>query len=165
MHIEPVTPQDRNLLLRLAIRTKLFSTEEAESLLGGVLDGLADGSLPEGHQAASYHPTKNESAIGWCYFAPDDHADEVWNLWWIGVDPDNHGAGTGQALLKYVEEKVVSAGGRLLIIETSDSPALARARGFYTRAGYQECGRVPSFYTENEAKVTFARRLTGAPKE
>ena len=64
-------------------------------------------------------------------------------------------------MLAHVEESVVRAGGRLLVIETSDSDALARARRFYARAGYEDCGRIPHFYAENEAKVIFARRLPG----
>jgi ribosomal protein S18 acetylase RimI-like enzyme len=162
MLIKSVTTQERNPLLRIATRTQLFSPEEAESLLGGVLDSLAASNLPEGHQAASCHEDQSGPAIGWCYFAPDDHAASVWNLWWIGVDPEKHGTGAGRAILSYVENKVVSAGGRLLIIETSDSEALARARSFYARAAYQECGRIPGFYAENEAKVIFARHLPGA---
>jgi ribosomal protein S18 acetylase RimI-like enzyme len=162
MPINSVTPPERAHLLGVATRTGLFSEEEAESLLGGVLDGIEAMELPEGHQAASYRKEADGPAVGWCYFAPDDHAAGVWNLWWIGVDPEEHGTEAGRAMLAHVEECVVGSGGRLLVIETSDSAALARARRFYTRAGYKDCGRIPHFYAENEAKVIFARRLPGA---
>jgi ribosomal protein S18 acetylase RimI-like enzyme len=161
MLINSVTPQERARLLGLATSTGLFSEEEAESLLGGVLDGIKAKELPEGHQAFSCRKQPDGPAVGWCYFAPDDHAVGVWNLWWIGVDPEEHGTDAGRAILAHVEECVVGSGGRLLVIETSDSEALARARRFYTRAGYKDCGRIPHFYAENEAKVIFARRLPG----
>jgi ribosomal protein S18 acetylase RimI-like enzyme len=162
MHIHPVTTRERSDLLGIATRTGLFSQEDAESLLGGVLDGLAASALPAGHQAFSCRQEPNGPAVGWCYFAPDDHADGVWNLWWIGVDPKQHGTAAGRAILAHVEACVVQSGGRLLVIETSDADALARARHFYTRAGYTDCGHVPHFYAENEAKVIFARRLPDA---
>lgn len=159
MLINPVTPEEHGLHMDIAVRTKLFSRAEAESLLGEVLVGLQASALPEGHQAVSCRQSLGESPNGWCYFAPDDHAEQVWNLWWIGVDPVAHGTQVGRTLLAYTEKRVARAGGRLLIIETSDSEATARARQFYVKAGYEECGRIPHFYAENEAKMIFARRL------
>jgi ribosomal protein S18 acetylase RimI-like enzyme len=156
MLINSVASQERAHLLDLATRTGLFS------LLGGVLDGLEAMELPEGHQALSCRKEPGGAAVGWCYFAPDDHATGVWNLWWIGVDPQEHGTSAGRAMLAYVEESVAGAGGRLLVIETSDSEALARARRLYARAGYKDCGRIPHFYAKNEAKLIFARHSPSA---
>lgn len=158
MQIDTVVNQDREALLAIAVRTGLFTSDEAESLLGGVLDGLASGSLPEGHQAAACRLRAGESFIGWTYFAPDPHAQGVWNLWWIGVDPEHHGAGAGVQLLRHAEKTVAAEGGRVLVIETSDAPALASARRLYAAQGYLECGRIPNFYAEGESKVVFARR-------
>lgn len=83
----------------------------------------------------------------------------MWNLWWIGVHPDAHGSGAGQGLLQAVETAVTAQQGRVLVIETSDAELLGRARRFYAARGYAECGRVPDFYGEGEAKVIFAKRL------
>ena len=161
MLVNSAIPEERAHLLGIATRTGLFSQEEAESLLGGVLDGLDAKELPDGHQAFSCRKVVGGAAVGWCYFAPDDHAAGVWNLWWIGVDPEEHGTEAGHAMLAHVEGSVVGAGGRLLVIETNDTEALSRARRFYARAGYKDCGRIPHFYAENEAKVIFARSLSG----
>jgi ribosomal protein S18 acetylase RimI-like enzyme len=157
MQIETVINQDRQALIAIAVSTGLFTSEEAEGLLGGVLDGLASGSLPEGHQAVACRLRAGGSFVGWTYFAPDQHAQGVWNLWWIGVDPEHHGVGAGVQLLRHAESVVASKGGRVLIIETSDALALARARRFYEAQGYRECGRIPDFYAEGESKVVFAR--------
>ena len=158
MHIETAQTQDRDALLGIAVRTGLFTPEEAEGLLGGVLDELASDSLPPGHQAAACRLRAGGTLIGWIYFAPDQHAEGVWNLWWIGVDPDHHGHGAGLHLLRHAEKIVSSKGGRVLVIETSDAPALAKARRFYEAQGDRECGRIPDFYSEGESKVIFARR-------
>lgn len=157
MQIETVNKQDREALLAVAVSTGLFTSEEAEGLLGGVLDGLASGSLPVGHQTAACRLRDGGSLVGWTYFAPDQHAQGVWNLWWIGVNPEHHGVGAGVQLLRHAEKTVTAKGGRLLIIETSDAPALSRARRFYEAQGYRECGRIPDFYAEGESKLVFAR--------
>jgi ribosomal protein S18 acetylase RimI-like enzyme len=158
MLIESVTPQDRGQLLLVAVSTGLFTSEEAESLLGEILDGLASKTMPPGHQAISCRFRSIEAPVGWSYFAPDSHATDVWNLWWIGVSPRGHGKGVGALLLQYAENKVASLGGRIVVVETSAAEELGRARRFYGTQGYLECGRVPDFYAEGEAKVIFARR-------
>lgn len=158
MPIESVVTLDRRALLSIAVSTRLFSVEEAESLLGGVLDRLGSGELPDGHQAVACRLESGAPLIGWTYFGPDQHASDVWNLWWIGVTRGSLGTGAGRQLLHHAEKTVASHGGRVLVIETSDAEALARARRFYEVQGYRECGRIPDFYSEGESKVIFARR-------
>lgn len=162
MIIEPVRNDERGALLSLAVDTGLFSPENAEGLLGGVLDSLAAGELPKGHTAVACRESPGGPAIGWSYFAPDPYAEQVWNVWWIGAGPKHHGTGAGQALLSHIEQAAAASGVRVIVIETSDQGALARARNFYMKAGYAERGRIPDFYAEGEAKVLFSRSLTSA---
>jgi ribosomal protein S18 acetylase RimI-like enzyme len=96
--------------------------------------------------------------VGWTYFAPDAYADGVWNVWWLGVEPASHGAGVGALLLRQAEAQAASEGGRLMVVETSAAPSQARARRFYVKEGYSECGCVPDFYGEGDDKVILARR-------
>ncbi len=151
-------PAETRVLLSIATETGLFAPEEAATLLGGVLDAFHAGQLGEGHVVQLWTPDREHAPVGWVYFAPDSHAEGVWNLWWIGVSPPHHGRGAGQALLDAVESAVASASGRLLVIETSALPSLARARAFYRKRGYAECGRVPDFYGVGDDKVIFAKR-------
>jgi ribosomal protein S18 acetylase RimI-like enzyme len=86
----------------------------------------------------------------------------VWDLWWIGTASARQGRGIGGELLGFVEAAAREAGGRLLLIETSSQPALDSTRLFYAKRGYIECGRVPDFYGEGDAKVIYAKRLKDA---
>ena len=157
----PVRPDERARLLEVAVATGLFQPEDAEGLLGAVLDDLAAGGLPAGHGVVAVDSAEG-GAAGWAYYAPDPYAANVWNRWWIGVDPAAHGTGLGRVLLEHAEAAAAASGGRVLVIETSDHPPMARARAFYARAGYGERGRIPDFYAEGEAKVIFSRRVSGA---
>jgi ribosomal protein S18 acetylase RimI-like enzyme len=152
-------PDESRDLVALAASTGIFAPNEAEVLLGGVLDDLHAGRLGEGHQAHVWANDETGVPEGWVYLAPTFKADGVWDLWWIGVGPQVQGAGVGGALLRSIEGLVRDAGGRLLIIETSSTPPLAPARRFYTRRGYQLCGTIPDFYAAGDDKVIFAKRL------
>ena len=159
MIITPVEKHEKEALLSLAVSTGLFTPEDAEGLLGGVLDSLTAGELPEGHAALACRESGDGEAIGWSYYAPDPYADKVWNVWWIGVSPDHQGGGAGQAMLSYIAQKATASGARVIVIETSDQAPLARARSFYIKLGYEERGRIPDFYAEGDSKVIFSRTL------
>lgn len=162
MIIAPVQKHERQALLDLAVSTGLFTPEDAEGLLGSVLDSLTAGDLPSGHAAVSCRESYGSPVVGWSYFAPDPYAEQVWNVWWIGVTPSHHGMGVGQALLAHVKQAAMASGVRIIVIETSDQAPLARARKFYLKLGYKECGRIPDFYDKGDAKVIFSCSITGA---
>jgi len=157
--LRPAAPADSPSLVALAASTWIFRPDEAEALLGEVLDDLHAGRLGEGHRAQIWADGPDGSPAGWVYFAPTDKAQGVWDLWWIGVAPARQGQGIGGELLRSVEAEVLKAGGRLLLIETSSLPAFDPTRRFYAGRGYAECGRVPDFYADGEAKVIYAKRL------
>jgi len=161
--IRPPRPEDTPALIALAEASGIFQPNEATELLGGVLEEFHDGRLGEDHRVEVWADEPASTPSGWVYFAPNAHADRVWDLWWIGVDPARHGQGIGGQLLGSVEAQVREAGGRVLIIETSTQPALDPTRRFYASKGYAECGRIPDFYAEGEGKVIFAKRMARPP--
>ncbi len=163
--IRHAAPLDTPTLVALAVSTGLFQPDEADLLLKSTLDELHGGRLGEGHQARVWTAGPGAPPTGWAYFSPDAAANGVWELWWIGVAPDHQGRGTGDALLASVEGDVRTAGGRLLLIATSALPRLERSRRFYAQRGYAECGRVPDFYADGDAKVIFAKRLAAGVRD
>ena len=62
--------------------------------------------------------------------------DRTWELWWIVVDKLQQGRGIGKEMLEWVEADVTKQSGRLLLIETSSTPAYVPTRHFYLNAGY-----------------------------
>lgn len=150
-------PDETDDLVELALRTGLFTPEDADLLLRSTLDQLHAGTLGEGHFA--FVLESDGQARGWVYFSDNPRANGVWDLWWIGVDPACRGRGIGAQLMAFVEAYARDRGARLLQVETSDTDALASTRAFYTRLGYATCGRVPDYYADGDGKITFVRRL------
>jgi GNAT superfamily N-acetyltransferase len=158
--IRSPAPSESSTLISVAAATGIFQPSEAELLLGGVLQDFHSGRLGEGHQVQLWADDETGAIEGWMYFSPSFKAEGVWDLWWIGVDPTAQGKGVGGRLLEFVEAFVRTASGRLLIIETSATDALAPARSFYAKRGYANCGRIPDFYAVGDDKITFAKRLS-----
>lgn len=150
--------QDTDDLIELACATGLFTPAEADALLRRTLEGFHAGTLGDGHQVL-VRRSDGGKALGWVYFSPDPHAEDAWELWWIGVDPARQRHGVGAELLREVELQVARAGGRLVMIATSSLPPLAAARSFYVQHGYARCGQVPDYYGRGDDKVIFAKVL------
>lgn len=75
------------------------------------------------------------------------------------MDPAAQGRGIGHALLTRVEAEVQTRGGRLLLIETSDTPAYASARQLYETSGYRLEAIVHDFYVPGDSLLIFAKNL------
>lgn len=149
---------DVEALVALGASTGLFSPTEAKALLGDVLEAFHNGQLGEGHECVVLTSSTNEH-LGWAYFAPTAQADGVYDLWWIGVEPESQGCGHGATILHHVETRVQEKHGRLLVIETSSLPLMEGAWAFYKKHGYEQCGRIPDFYARGDDKIIFVKSL------
>lgn len=75
------------------------------------------------------------------------------------MDPKAQGRGIGHALLARVESEVQARGGRLLLIETSDTSAYASARRLYETSGYCLEAVVHDFYALRDNLLIFTKNL------
>ena len=83
----------------------------------------------------------------------------TYDLYWIAVHPAARGLGIGRTLLTHVEAEVQARGGRLLLIETSDTPAYTSARRLYESSGYRREAVVHDFYAPGDSLLIFAKEL------
>jgi ribosomal protein S18 acetylase RimI-like enzyme len=72
------------------------------------------------------------------------------------------GRGIGHALLARVEAEVQTRGGRLLLIETSGTPAYAPARRLYETSGYRCEAIIHDFYAPGDNLLIFYKDLKQA---
>ena len=111
----------------------------------------------EGH--ACIVGTQDGNVVGVAYWEPWRAADRVWNLLMLGVRPEFHGRGIGRRLIAEVERSLAAVDQRLLLVETSGTPAYAQARGFYTACGYDEEARVRDLWAPGDDMVLFRKAL------
>ncbi|MGL6076922.1 MAG: GNAT family N-acetyltransferase [Fimbriiglobus sp.] len=156
MNMQPTTPEETLSLCQLAEATGVFKPHEIVAL-HEVLDDYHDTNHEYGHRALTAHDAGQ--IVGFVYFAPTAMTDRTWELWWIAVDPTLHGRGYGQKMLAVVEAEAKAQDARILLIETSSTPAYIPTRRFYEKAGYTIVAEIPDFYSDGDGKVISSKRM------
>lgn len=138
----------------------MFAEDELDDFKN-MFSGAVRGDL-DGHQwlVATTH---EDGVMAAAYLAPEPFADRLWNLYFIAVQPTQHGRGTGTALLTHVESLLRDAGeatARVLIVETSSTDQYAPTRAFYLARGFDQEAQIRDFYGPGDDKVVFWKKLT-----
>lgn len=98
---------------------------------------------------------------GYACFGPRALTEGTFDLYWIAVDPQDRGQGVAQELMARVEDEVRERGGRLVVVETSSTPAYIAARRFYQSCGYRREAEIRDFYEPGDDLVIYTKLLTG----
>lgn len=154
--MRPVTEADTPAILALTAGTGVFKPIEVETL-AEVLSDYHEKYAAEGHRCLVWE--EDGRMLGYVYHALEDMTDRTWCLWWIAVANDQQGRGLGGRLLTFVEDDIRAQHGRLLVVETADTPPYEPTRRFYLRRGYTVAAHVPDYYAENDGLVIFTKRL------
>lgn len=160
--VRDVAPGDRDSVAGLALDNAMFGVDELDGVLDA-FDASLDGSLLNHRWLVA---AQADGAIaGAAYVAPEPFADRLWNLYFLAVRPDRHGAGVGTHLIARVEGDLVALGeaaARILVVETSSTLQYEQARSFYRARGFDEEARIREFYGPDDDKVVFWKRLVAA---
>ena len=154
--IRPTLPSDTPALVAMTEKTGVFKPLEVVALQL-VLDEYHAGTAGPQHYAITFD--QDGRPAGFAYFALKEMTDRTWQLWWIVVDPEVHARGIGSQLLRYVEDTIRTANGRLLLIETSQLPHYELTRRFYLKHGYEKEATVRDFYADGDDQVIFRKRF------
>jgi GNAT superfamily N-acetyltransferase len=153
--IRPTVNSDVDELISIATGTAAFKPFEIEVLRELLEDYLAKNE--DGHVAVTLE--LGGKIVGFAYFAPTPMTDRCWHLYWIFVMKVNQARGLGSVLLKYVEDEILAAEGRLLLIETSGVASYEPTRQFYLKHGYEWAATIRDFYTDGDDQIIFRKRL------
>ena len=157
LKIDTALPTDGPSILGISTRVGIFNPAELDcvrELWNMYLDsGEASGYVFLVHRHDDGLPQ------GYACFGPHPLTQGTYDLYWIAVDPAAQGRGVGHTLLSHVEAEVGERGGRLLLIETSDSIAYASARRLYASLGFRLEATVHDFYTQGDNLLIFAKNI------
>ncbi len=101
----------------------------------------------------------NSAVSGYICYGPTPMTEGTWDIYWIAVAQESQSQGIGSALTESVEKEIIKAKGRLVIIETSSTPAYEKTRRFYASHGYETVARIPDFYAPGDDKLVLQKRL------
>jgi ribosomal protein S18 acetylase RimI-like enzyme len=152
--IRPLTSQDLPALTDILRRTPNFLPDEVEVALELLIESA--------HDPQSTYKTLvalDEQILGYVCYGRTPMTDHTYDLYWIVVDPTQHGKGLGRALYQRMEHDVRNEGGKIVRIETSSSEGYENTKAFYHRLGFEELNHIRDFYRAGDHLITFVAYL------
>jgi len=155
--IRPLTQGDRATVLRLLRDTDMF-TEAEIAVAEEQLDIFLAQPAQKDYDIVVITDEADRVA-GFLSWGATPLTEGTYDLYWMAVAPDRQGKGFGKQLVLWLEDRVRSEKGRLVVIETSSQPQYHPTREFYLRLGYKEAARIPDFYKPGDARVIYTKLL------
>jgi ribosomal protein S18 acetylase RimI-like enzyme len=156
MILRDLRPEDRNDLERILRAVGVFREEEVRIGLELVDETLQPGPSTDYRWLIA---DDDGSVVGFACYGPVPLTEGTFDLYWIAVDPENHGSSVASMLDAAVTDAVRTLGARWLLAETSSTAGYGRAQRFYARQGYDLVSRIADFYRPGDDRLTFGKRL------
>lgn len=152
-----ITPADRPALEKILSSSGYFYDFEIEVALS-----LADETFEKGQEKSGYYWIRlidDGRVIGFANFGPNPSSVHSWELYWIAIMEEYRKKHYGSVILKAVEERVRSLGGKVLWIETSGRPLYEPTRYFYQKNSYELEATLREFYGPDDPKLVYRKVL------
>lgn len=153
--IRQIQNSDKEPIRQLLMDTNMFTAEEVTVALE-----LIDITLHDPHQI-DYEIRagidEHQQVIGYYCIGPTALTNGTYDLYWIAVSPKAQNQGYGRQLLAHAEARIVNAGGRLIVAETSSQPKYEPTRLFYLNNRYSEVARIKNYYRKDDDLVIFGK--------
>jgi ribosomal protein S18 acetylase RimI-like enzyme len=148
-----LTAADRGRIEEISRAVGVFRDDEIPVALE-VFDGAVAGSPDYIALGADL----DNRLAGWICWGPTPCALGTYDLYWMAVDPAQHGAGIGTALVQAMERRLDGVA-RLVVVETAGRAEYAPTRAFYQARGYRPMSRIPDFYGPGDDQVVYVKYL------
>lgn len=155
--IRPMSAPDKPAVMEIIRATDMFMPAEivvAEELI----DAYLDTTEPEDYEVVVVEDDGGGVA-GYMTWGPTALAENVYDLYWMAVSPREQGRGRGKELVAWLEDRVRTLGGRMIIIETAGQLKYHPTRQFYLRLGYTEVARIPDFYKPGDDRIIYTKDI------
>jgi GNAT superfamily N-acetyltransferase len=153
--IRPLEARDKAAVMGLIRETGFFTEPETD-----VAEELIDISLDRPGQKDYVIVVSEDGGgrpDGFLIYGPTPLTEGTYDLYWMAVAPQMQGKGLGKEFVRWTEERVKEADGRMLLIETASQPKYEPTRRFYIGLGYREVARVPDFYKPGDDRIIYAK--------
>jgi ribosomal protein S18 acetylase RimI-like enzyme len=153
--LRPVGRAQRARLEQLTRATGRFRPEEVAVALE-----LLDESVAGDDDYRFLGAYAGDELAGYACWGPTPGTRGTYDLYWIVVDPAWQGRGVGSQLLAALEQQLVAARGRLIVVETSARAEYTPTRAFYERRGYRLVARLAGYYAPGDDLMIYLKDLT-----
>lgn len=171
--VGPLAPHHRARVREILDRTRAFSAAEiavALELFDETFPPPSEAGAARGHASRLPLPvssdyvflgafTPEDELIGYACYGPTPDTDRTFDLYWIAVDPEAQGAGSGTILLLEVERRLQGLNARMLVVETSSRSEYQATRRFYERHAYVESAQIRGFYAPSDDRIILTKRF------
>jgi ribosomal protein S18 acetylase RimI-like enzyme len=155
--IETASSSDGPSILYITEQAGVFTPVEVSCVEELWNDYLVNAEASEYHFLV--HRENDGAVLGFACFGYHSLTLGIYDLYWIAIDPAARGRGIGHALIARVEDEVRKRGGRMLLVETSQTASYTPARDLYGSSGYHIEARIRDFYAPDDDLVIFAKTL------
>jgi GNAT superfamily N-acetyltransferase len=157
LQVRTTQSEEASAILAIADAVGVFNREEVATVDELLREYVGDGPQKSGYYFLSC--VQNGQVLGFACYGPRALTHGTYDLFWICSAHGEQGKGVGSALLQQAEQAVRAAGGRLIIVETSDTPDYEAARRFYEAHAYRREAVVQDFYNRGDGLVLYSKRL------
>jgi acetoin utilization deacetylase AcuC-like enzyme/GNAT superfamily N-acetyltransferase len=155
-----VREADAMAIRQLVARTDMFTSEEVAIAAELVEERVMRGRISGYEFVVAEVPDDDGTRIvAYACYGPTPGTEGRYDLYWIAVDRDLQGKGSGREVHRRVEDAVRSQGGSRIYADTSGREQYAPTRRFYRETGYRKVAELPDFYREGDSKVIYMKEL------
>ena len=151
--IREIEINDKEAILSILEDSGKFDTEGLAHIEETLNEHLKSGSNGLWYIAFENKP------IGVVYCTPEPLTSGTWNLLMLWIQKEKQGKGYGTALVKKIEDILVSKKARLLIVETSGLDEFKGARAFYEKYGFRQEARIKDFFEAGDDKLIYTKSI------
>jgi GNAT superfamily N-acetyltransferase len=149
-----LVPDDRRRVRDLVLSTGFFSPAEIDVAVELVDERLAKGA-ESGYEFV--FAECDSALIGYACYGPIPATQGSYDLYWIVVEKRHQRQGLGHLLLETCEQRICTAGGRRIFVDTSNRSQYAPTHAFYERCGYRREAVLHDFYASGDDKVIYVK--------
>jgi ribosomal protein S18 acetylase RimI-like enzyme len=156
MIIRPMTEKDNAQVISILNSTPEFNPMDLATAIEVIEDYLQD---PE---HSGYHTLVAEidsKIAGYVCYGHNNMTESTWDIYWIAVSRNIQGKGVGRQLMAAAENNIQSAGGKLIILETSSTPIYDKTNRFYISLNYVQDCRIKDFYSPGDDQIIYEKRF------